>query len=58
MNPTDGASHSGKFPLAASVPDTSRTVGNKTTIPRAKDVEAALEQNKEIHRQIKVYFHS
>ena len=24
----------------------------------AKDVEAALEQNKEIHRQIKVYFHS
>ena len=53
MNPTDEASHSGKVPLSASVPDdrtrsdSSLTVGNKTTIPRAKDVEAALEQNKE-----------
>ena len=64
MNPTDEASHSGKFTLVASVPedrtrpDSVLTVGNKTTIPKAKDVEAALEQNKEIHRQIKVYFHS
>ena len=64
MNPSDEASHSDKFPLSASVhddrtrSDSSLTVGKKTTILRAKDVEAALEQNKEIHRQIKVYFHS
>ena len=64
MNLTVEASRSGKLPLAASMADnrtrsdSSLTVENKTTIPRAKDVEAALEQNKEIHRQIKVYFHS
>ena len=63
MNPTDEASHSGKFPLGASVDDgtrsqTSKTVGSKTTIPKAKDVEAALEENREIKRKIKVIFHS
>ena len=64
MNPTDEASHSDTFPLSASVADdrtrsdSSLTVGNKTTIPKAKDAEAAIELNKEIHRQIKVYFHS
>jgi hypothetical protein len=64
MNPTDEASPSSKFPLSASVADDRTrsdsvlTVGNKITIPKATNVEAALEQNKEIHRQIKVYFHS
>ena len=64
MNLTDEASHSGKVPLSASVADdrtrsdSSFTVGNKRTIPKAKDMKAALELNKEIHRQIKVYFHS
>ena len=64
MNPTNEASHSGKFTLPASVTDDRTrsdsvlTVGNKTTIPKANDVEEALEQNREIHRQIKVYFHS